>query len=334
MPTVTLEWPHGRLSALSTGAMVASLEFVLPSGRPFRPFARAPWVEAGERDTGLAPHLQVLGAEFACVPFGVGGPLAEIAPEWRALDVAAVNDPPHGPAANAEWALEAETATALRFGLDYPEGHPVRRLTRSIAVDPAAAAVDFSLTIAARRAGRISVGLHPILTLAMPDESLAITADFDFGLTYPAAVPGGAMLTAIGRTFDRLAAVPAAGGGTVDLSRLPKPRPAEDVVQLCGMRGPVEIAFRDARARLAVDWDRVLLPSCQLWIGDRALTSPPWNGGYRGLGIEPNAAAFDLADAVSSADNPISARGVATTVALDPDRPVEIRYRLAAREDG
>ncbi len=45
-----------------------------------------------------------------------------------------------------------------------------------------------------------------------------------------------------------------------------------------------------------------------LWISDRALQEAPWNGRYRGLGVEPVAAAFDFGEAASAGPNPIARR--------------------------
>ncbi|MDQ0395710.1 hypothetical protein [Labrys monachus] len=311
-------------------AMLSDVAFRLPSGRLFRPFAQAPWF--GSTEAGLPGHLRWLGSEFVCLPFGVGGPLEEIAGDWRHLPVEAVNEPAHGPAAEEAWTVLVQAADSIRLALDYPADHPIRRLERSIAAAADGPALDLELAVESRVPARTSIGLHPILDLAVPERSLSVAARFDFGLTYPARVPGGGMASAVGRTFERLCAVPAAGGGLVDLSRLPLGPPVEDVVQLCGLRGPVEIRFEHAGAGLRIDWDRSLLPSCQMWISDRALQAPPWSGRYRGLGIEPIASAFDLANAVSLADNPIAERGVKTAVTVEPGAPLRIRYRLEAFE--
>lgn len=331
MPHFDLAWAHGFLRAIPTGAMITELSFRRAPDRVFSPFARRHWSPRDPGCAGLPPHLRHLGAEFACLPFGVGGPLLEIAPSWRELGVEQSNVSAHGPAANDEWRLEERSATRLRFVLDYPADHAVRRLTRVLSVRPDAPALDLSLRIEARREARVSVGLHPILSLDVPPESLHIRAAFRRGFTYPAAVPGGAMRTAIGRGFDRLETVPAREGGTVDLTRLPKAMPVEDVVQLCDLEGPVEIAFTGQDATLTLEWDRRLLPSCQLWISDRALADAPWAGRYRGLGVEPIASCFDLAEAVSLADNPIRAGGTPTCLAITPDRVTEIGYRVEAR---
>ncbi|WP_018387529.1 hypothetical protein [Ancylobacter sp. FA202] len=327
---LALDWARGALRVLPVGAMLAELVFDLPDG-PFAPFARPHWSPDAPSLSALPAHLRHLGAEFVCLPFGVGGPLDAIAPAWRPLALERRNDPAHGLAANAVWTVEEHRADRLRLTLDYPAAHAVRRLTRVLTVSPEAPALDLELIVDVRRPTRLPLGLHPILSLDVPEASLHLKARFRRGFTYPAAVPGGAMRAAIGRDFSCLSAVPAGAGGIIDLSCLPKAAPMEDVVQLCGVEGPVEAVFAARGAVLSLDWDRALLPSCQLWISDRALTDAPWSGRYRGLGIEPIAACFDFAEPVSLADNPIAAAGTMTSLAVTPEQPVVIRYRLAAR---
>jgi hypothetical protein len=110
----------------------------------------------------------------------------------------------------------------------------------------------------------------------------------------------------------------------------PDGEPREDVVQLCGVRGPVTASYLDEGAALRIDWDSSILPSVALWLSDRALLGPPWHGAYRGLGVEPVAAAFDLPDEVSTAANPIADSGTRTSVRLDPRHPLTLDYRLTA----
>lgn len=325
-----LDWKHGSLTVLPVGAILWDCRFRLPDGSDFVPFAAASW--AGDRAYGDLPgHMQWLGGEFACAPFGVGGPVEGQAEfEWRDVLSGSVNSPPHGLSANEKWSLLSRDGTRLLLGQAYPSPSPVMRVTRTIEADLDAPALNLTFTIETRRACRIPLGLHPILNLDRPVEQIRIAADFEFGLTYPTIVPPDAMLSRPGRKFCHLSSVPARGGGSVDLTRLPKTRPAEDVMQLCGVRGPVSVEFLDAGARLTIDWDRSILPSCVVWIGDRALQTPPWNGRFRGLGIEPIAAAFDFAEDVSLADNPIARRGIRTAVDISPDAPCVIRYRFEA----
>ena len=324
----TLDWPHGRATVLATGGILWECAFRLTEGRWFRPFAQAPWGGAGP--DGLPGHMRWLGGEFPCLPFGVGGlPRQPVAP-WDAILNGDINDPPHGHAANDDWHAVAATPTHLELQLDYPEGHDIARVTRRIRASPDRPRLDLELTVEARRACRYPVGLHPILRLPDRPGALRLTAGFDIGLTYPAIVEPDRMLAEPGEQFRDLAMVPARGGGMVDLSRMPPGPAVEDVVQLLGVRGPVQARFLDEAAMLELDWDHALLPACQVWVSDRALKTEPWNGSFRGLGLEPTAAAFDFARAASLARSPINDLGYATNLAFAPESPTTIRYSLEA----
>jgi hypothetical protein len=115
-----------------------------------------------------------------------------------------------------------------------------------------------------------------------------------------------------------------------DFGLLPFDAPAEEVVQLCGVDGPITAEFLDEGASLVIDWDHDLLPSAQLWISDSLVQESPWFGRYRGLGIEAIASAFDFAEDVSIGRNPISDSGIATSIAITPALPVVISYSLKA----
>jgi hypothetical protein len=324
-----LTWPHGAARIIPTAGMLLDASFKLPSGRIFAPFAKADWAN-GDATSGLTGHMRVLCGMFACLPFGEGGPAAEIDPDWDSPDFQALNTLNHGFSGNADWSLIKAAPGLVHIGLDYPSEDAISRIEMVIAGDPQSPALTFEAKITARRAHKTSFGFHPILTLAAPPGSIEIRADFCSGHTYPARVKGGGMHCKIGTQFKALDAVPAADGNTLNLSRLPIPEPIEDNLQLCGVSGPVEILYHAERAGVRVDWDKSILPSCQIWIGDRALVSPPWNGRYRGLGIEPVASAFDLSSEYSTARNPIADSGFATSIALGANEPITIRCRIEA----
>lgn len=324
-----IEWSHGSATVETTAAMLDHCVFLV-DGVPFSPLARAPWLDEGEAPADLPGHLRRLAGEFVCLPFGEGGPACEVAVGWEDLIGGVANVPSHGPAGDEEWERVEQRAGGITLRLRYPEGHLIDFLERRIDGVEGEPALALSLRIVARRDGATSLGLHPIVRLPEEPGALALSADFAFGLTYPALLAPGVARTRSGSTFDSLDAIPGVTG-PVDLSRLPLDSPAEEVVLLCGARGPVTVQFREERMLLEVDWDRDILPSAQLWLSDRALQEAPWGGRYRGLGIEPIAAAFDLADEVSTAVNPITDRGVATAVELREGHPLVIDYRLTAR---
>jgi len=322
MQSHRLNWAHGSATVLSTAAMLAECEFLLPDGA-FAPFARAPWIGTVD-DPAISGHLRHLGGDFVCLPFGGRRSVADAPPDWAPLltgtDAALV----HGPAADSDWTVTGATATAITLSLDYPADSPVLRIARRVAARPDAAALDFTLWIWAREPAAISVGLHPILRLPARPGRLLLRADFAFGLVHPGQSPAGQP-----QEFAELSAVPRSHG-PVDMSHLPL-SPATDLnVQLCGMRGPVTAQYLDEGAAVTLDWDRGLLPSLQIWHTDGGIKPAPWHGRYRGLGIEPVASAFDLHHAVSTGANPINRRGVATAIFIDPAAPVVIRHTVSA----
>lgn len=317
-----LRWSHGQARVLPRAAMLVDCRFDLPSG-PFRPFARAPWAGTFQ-DPTISGHLWELGGDFVCLPFGIGRTVGGAPPDWAPLLTRAGAGTVHGPAADQVWQVVTASDSAITLTLDYPDESPVLRMERRISICAGAPALDCVWTIHARRPARIAAGLHPILRLPEAPGRLKLEADFFFGLTHPAQVPPGTA-----QEFSALACVPRPGG-PIDLSHLPLHPRADLNVQLCGLRGPVQALWLDEGAGLLLDWDRALLPSVQLWHTDGGIGGVPWNHGFRGLGVEPVAAAFDLGQEVSEAPNPISARGVATTLAVDPAVPVVVRHRLEA----
>lgn len=325
-----LAWRFGNATVRSTAAILWDCEFRLPSGRRFAPFARAPWAEDPSIDAALPGHMRHLGGEFVCVPFGIGGAPANLLPEWTSASWAKINSAAHGHSSDLAWhALSADDShVALR--LNYPADHDVDFLVRRLTVAEDAPALYVELVIHARRPTRQPVGLHPILRLPDTADELKIDAEFEFGMTYPAWVPPGISRVAVGARFAQLASIPGAHGDFVDYSTLPKDSPTEEMLSLCNVQGPITLHYRQERAFFRLTWDTQILPSCLLWPSDRSITDTPWNGSFRGLGVEPIAAVFDAAREVALERNPLNAAGVPTALEIGPDTPLTIRYRLEA----
>ncbi len=322
-----LRWSHGRAVVDTTAAMLSDVEFLVGE-TGFRPFAAAHWSPDDAAVAGLPGHLRHLGAEFVCLPFGEGGRPDAVAEEWDALIDERRDAPAHGLAADAEWQVIAEADDRIALRLEYPDDGPVAAIERRIVGIGGEAALALELRIESRADGAVPVALHPILRLPERAGGLVLHADFDEGMTHPAA--GGPLQR--GAVFGDLCTVPV-DGGVVDLSRLPLPRGASDAdvnVQLCGVRGPIRAEYAAEGMMLEIDWDRRILPAAHLWLSDRALPDAPWSGRYRGLGIEPVAAAFDLAAAVSIEENPLTLRGHRTAVRLGAGIPVMIGYTYRA----
>src|SRR5690606_4487834 len=263
--------------------------FKLPSGRWVRPMATAPWGEV--LDPAIPGHLRRLGGEFFCLPFGGGGTVRDPVAGWESLTSSSVNEPMHGPAANQDWEIMVRDANSVRLSLDLPDEYPISRIERYIRIDTSSPSARATMTLHIRRDGRVPVAFHPILRLPEKLSRLVLSASFEQGFTYPALIEPDRMACEPGQTFTGLERVPERRGGRADLSHLPLAQRVDDVVLLAGMKAPLRGAFLDDGFALTVDWPRNLLPHCLVWIHDRGIDVPPWNGTYRGIGIEPLASA-------------------------------------------
>ena len=316
-----LRWSHGEATIVSTAATVTDASFLV-GGKPFKPFARAPWVGKVD-DPSIIGHLRVLSGDFVGIPFGTGRPMPDAPAEWARLMVHPPLHPIHGPAADRDWTIVAGDDGAVTLTLAYDENSPVEKLERVIAARNGSPALDFLLRVHARRKADISLGLHPNFRLPEQPGRLELRADFAFGLTHPGQTGSGPM------EFSSLAAVPR-NGTIVDMSHIPLSPRTDKNVQLCGMRGPLVAAWLDEGMSIELDWDRSLLQSLMIWYTDGGIGGEPWNHQFRAVGLEPIASAFDLHTDTSAGPNPIKARGVKTSVALDPDKPLEVWHSIRA----
>jgi hypothetical protein len=234
----------------------------------------------------------------------------------------------HGPAANDDWAVVEYCGNAATLALDGPLESPVERLERRIALAPDRPRVDIAVSIEMRRPARLPIAFHPILRLPENPHTLHLDADFALGLTYPGIIEPDRMVCEPGKTFTSLARLPGRSGDTVNLLSIPLGPRMEDVVMLAGVREPVRARFIEEGFELEIDWSRTLLPHCMAWIHDRGLDPHPWEGRFRGLGLEPMASAFDGPWELSVGPNPLNALGFATSLLLPAKRPTELHCSL------
>jgi hypothetical protein len=322
-----LVWSHGHGCVETVGGMLGPVHFCLPGGREVQPFAIFPWSDEAppigeDALTGLMSRGR---GEWPCVPFGQGQP--------RECD--SWNPPIHGEAAHGEWRRVDDAQDPARVRLRYECGSsgPVAALEREVAGVHGEAAVDCRLTVFARQACRLPIGLHPTLRLpARPEALLIRPGAFAFGLTYPREVEAGADIVASGAGFAELGWVPRRGGGSIDLRYLPLVEKTESLVQLCGIDGRMVIDNLDEDYRFALQWNALQLPSCVLWISNGGRAAWPWSQRHFALGIEPVCANFDLGVIASVSENEVSARGIAASMLLSPEEPLVIDYRLGVGE--
>lgn len=327
MELQSMAWAHGVVSVQALGGMIGPTSFVLPDGRQVSPFHIAPWFNEPVT-AGLPGILHRLRGEWPCVPFGSDA-LGSLPAPWRADgDTFAGADVPHGHGSNVAWQFLPTTEQALHLTCRYPETHPIRALHRTIRPDPATAALDFTLTVVARRPCRLPIGLHPSLRLPFSGQADLIAPAFQTGRVLPLLAEPSSLLQP-DATFDSLDAVPTRSGTKMSLSRLPLATAHEDLVQLCGVSGDAVLRDVNNGYQTRLSWNTAHFPSALLWLSNRGRDHAPWNSRHTALGIEPICSAFDLGPAVSNAPNPISDAGVATTIAFSPDAPFTTTYRIA-----
>ncbi len=321
-------WAHGVVTAESLGAMLGPTLFVLPDGRQIAPFHIAPW--ADETGNGPLPGvLRRLRGDWPCVPFG-GDADRPAQGGWPASTAnPTVDAEAHGYGSNHDWSFDTPSATEIRLTIDYPEDHPVQRLERRIIPDPLQPAIDFELTITARRDGALPIGLHPCIRVPKIAGGMHIEmAGKIAGATFPGDVDPSSIL-APGQIAEDWHDMALRDGTRIDPSRVPLARHTEDLVQLLGVPGRVALHNTIEGYRVYLDWNPKHFPSLLLWNSNYGRQFAPWNGRHLALGVEPICSAFDLGPKICAAPNPISARGVPTARSFRAGEVFVTRYRVA-----
>lgn len=326
--TRSLAWEHGVVSVESLGGMLGPTLFVLPDGRQVAPFQIAPWASepGGE---GLPGILKRLRGEWPCVPFGVDGDRAATG-EWPSSNATPTADPfPHGFSSNHDWQFATGADGSIVLTITYPEGHPIRGLTRRITPDPLAAALDFELEIDVRADCRLPIGLHPSFRLPVKPGAMHIEVPPSVtGMTFPGPVDASSIFRQ-GELLEPWNDVPLEDGGQLDISRLPLAAATEELVQLLDMPGTGSLWNSAEGYRVRLTWDAEHYPSALLWMSNRGRQFAPWNGRHLALGFEPICAAFDLGPQISAAGNPISRRGTPTARQFRTGERFVTCYRIA-----
>lgn len=283
-PKSPLSWSHGAAEVWALSGAVHCLELTLPDGRRVRPLAEADWQgdEAIALDETIPAHLRFLGGEWACVPFGKSSADPVV----------------HGFGTDNCWTFEEssqEDDDAVALAIDYPEDRPVARLRRIIRGVPGAARVEVSLEASVRRDCLLPIGLHPILTPGQAGEEVWIEGVWSHGETFPVTFEPGVSRLAPGARFDDAGALPLADGGTVSFGTL-LAETTEEAFQLYGVDGALRIVYPQSGHAVRLEWRAEDYPTCLFWISTGGRTAKPWNGRFRGFGVEPLNARFEARD--------------------------------------
>ena len=326
-PSWVFRASHVRAHLTKLGGHLAPVEFRL--GRKIvRPFSVAPWAEE-KLAAGTPALLRALRGDFFCAPFGGNGT------PWRGE-----RHPPHGETANATWRLAAFEKARDRVTLHASlklvtrRGHAGKHLTL---VDGHTAVYQRHVISGAR--GPMSVGHHAMLKFPdAPGSGVVSTSRFTRAQVLPEFFERpenrGYQALKPGATFRSLERVPLLAGGTTDLTRYPARLGYDDLVMLTADAtlpfAWTAVTFpRERHVYFALRDPRVLRHTI-LWISNGGRHYAPWNGRHTAvMGIEDTTSYFHHGLAESAKPNPLSRRGLPTTLALDPKKPTAVNYIIA-----
>ncbi|MEY8097273.1 hypothetical protein AB9F29_07605 [Falsihalocynthiibacter sp. S25ZX9] len=290
----------------SLGGMLQNVHFLFANGDTFAPLAQADWADdAPKEDCKIAPHLQRLGGEWPCVPFGTSP-----------------SDPQHhGYASNAHWRCTHQSQRRIELVIDFPKSHVVSQLRRTIEVSEEAHRVDCSLSIIVRNACELPIGLHPIFRLPT-DAPVHIGLENSTLLEpMPAEIrtPNFQLVAAEGRMLF------GADGQEIDFSQGYTGLSTE-LVQGYDAGGKVAVEYPQEGKKAVLQWDENALPHCLFWLANPHQFEHL--GAFRGLGVEPISSWFDrgtkpLFGAAKDSPRPFG-------VKLKPSEPWSMDYSISA----
>ncbi len=310
-----------------TGGHLAPVVFKL-GRRSVQPFSITPWAKE-KLPADIPTMLRVARGDFFCVPFG-----------GNATTYRDERHPAHGETANRDWKFESLARVDDTVTLHTSLRTRARRgrVDKRLILRDEHAAV-YSEHILSGMSGPMPIGTHPMLLFPdQPGAGVISTSAFKRGFVVPTAwehpEAKGYSLLKLGAGFSSLQRVPAAAGGTIDLSRYPARRGFEELVELI------------SDARLPFAWSAVTLPSegyaflqiknprvlreTVLWFSNGGRHYPPWNGRHINVvGVEEVTSYFHLGLAESAKPNLLTRAGGPTAVQLRPDRPLRVAHILA-----
>lgn len=334
MTVFDLNWDRGWAEVQSLAGMLGPITFEMDDGRTVQPMAVAPWSEdEGPEFEDLPNILKRLRGEWPCVPFGVPTPPKGLPGDWRPVPVQGAGDDFHGYSSHNDWSLIDTPPGGLELAIEYPPDHAIHRLTRRIVGIPGQTRIDVTLAIEPRIDIALPIALHPVFRLPTEVGRASLRpGKFTRGNTFPLPVERGISRLSPGDTFNSLTRVPTCEGST-DISTLPLNFETEELVQLCGTEGLVDLENRAEGYCVTLNYDPAIFPSILLWISNRGRREYPWNRRHLALGIEPVCGAFDLGPRIGcNPKNPIAAAGFPTAVQFKAGRTFTTTYSISVRD--
>lgn len=322
-PSYVVETGAVRAAVTARGGHLAPVEF-RGRGPMVSPYAIAPWWNERQPST-LPTILRALRGDFFCLPFG-----------GNATPYQGEQHPLHGETANATWRFKGVLEGARGRGLTLTLRTHARRgrVVKHVVLVEGQESVYCQHRVEGMR-GAMCFGHHATLYFAESAPARIALAPFVYGQVFPGPFErpeaGGYSILKPGAEFRTLHEVPLATGGTDDLSPYPARRGYEDLVTVASDPSqPVgwTVAAVPAQGYLwfALKDPRVLRQTV-MWLSNGGRHYPPWNGRHTNvIGLEEVTAYFHLGLAESAGPNPWRARGLDTSVDLNPRQPLHVNY--------
>lgn len=307
---------HGRVAVDPALGNIRHLTLI-EGGRGIAPLHTAPWVDhpAILGDDAVPPVERRLSGDFFCAPFG------------GTYDPAV---PIHGWPANSPWQITARGTGRVTLVL----GRPVMgaRITKTLRLADDAPLL-YQEHLIEGGSGHLTVAHHPMVRLA--GEGRFSCSPKRAVLTPERALDEGRNALALGARSGAIDHVPAAAGGSIDLTRLPIADRHEDFVTLVEAEdSPLgwSAVLREAEGDVVfVLKDPRVLPLTMLWHSNGGRDYRPWDGRHRGvLGIEDGCAAGAAGYLAALGPNPVADEGVPTSLALGAGRVHRIAHVIGA----
>jgi hypothetical protein len=302
----------------SAGAMLFDLRFSKSDGTFFWPFARAEWRDGLRRTlrNDIPVHLQLLGGEWACVPFGK----------------TVLDEHTHGFGTDHNWSVVTRSDAAITLRIDYPADHVVAAAERQITLDERGDAVDFSLTITPRFDSRLPIAIHPVFALPPGQEDLTLSLPgFSSGQSLPASLARASSALSPDAPLTAAGELRLADGSLHNMFNDLTPL-NEELVQVWNTSGAATLTYARAQCQVLMEWDKTVLPHCLIWVANPGLKNLIEGAQFCGIGLEPNNSFFDVNDRAGDFAATTHARPSEFGLALTAGIPWTTQYRIAIRE--
>ncbi|OSQ35551.1 aldose 1-epimerase [Thalassospira mesophila] len=266
------------LDVFATGAAMHHVRFHLPNGKTVSPLAEASWHETPLDN--VAPHIQNIGGEWPCVPFGTTGH----------------DRHHHGYGSDRAWQLIDIDTSSLRLGIDYPTGHVVKRLERTIRLAPDRPEIECGLYIYVNEDCALPIGLHPIFRLPQEEGAFDIAPGAHGQvMTAPQDIAPRDSLLGAHEVISDSGQARRKDGQSSNIWRQTA-QLGEEIIAIFDSHGKMSLNYAQEGFRANLCWDARDFPHCLIWIanpGLRAISPAPH---FQGIGIEPVNSYFDRND--------------------------------------